>query len=563
MIVDLTDDKEDEHAAQQNLLEQSDYELALMMSQQDTKVTNDEVKERIDQESADFQMALRLSQQETENSPKYKCRKQDHSCTPSKSFAAYHETECHLSPVLSDLPDITNINCMEEKSLNKIESACMNDLGSFDNLVLSSQHGNDTSLTKFLNEVKDDSLIWRDQSCDKPSLLNSIVITPPRSESASNVVTKNDIEAKAPKRTSNSAAKDSNRNRQTHQLSPRGSSDEDYIDNHSNRNSPDIGSMTSHVSKSKEGSNKKRKRTSITSEISTGSDKSTNAKSKKYLPKPGSGGYAILIALFYNESSANYKGYLTKDELIDAAQPFANQSMRFSQPGTQFSYNGYSASSILAKKELIIKSGKPHKIRYVIANYFKRIGIFDLYLGWDLYFPDIFSFIRRLTDEGRKMAEALVAAREEAESYVGNDLSIIGTNKKTMGETSGSEVDTTKSKNSLNREISTNYISSSNICPPPNNSLHVSPKDKTTSAKNEVSFEDPSWLEGLLQSDMETSSKVENYPTMPSSPSRERCKGSLSYCYISDTGESSNNQNDAELDIDEVVYYLIGCSLGK
>ena len=67
-----------------------------------------------------------------------------------------------------------------------------------------------------------------------------------------------------------------------------------------------------------------------------------------------------------------------QDELIDAAQPFANQSMRFSQPGTQFSYNGYSASSILAKKELIIKSGKPHKIRYVVANYFKGIGIFDL-----------------------------------------------------------------------------------------------------------------------------------------------------------------------------------------
>ena len=161
------------------------------------------------------------------------------------------------------------------------------------------------------------------------------------------------------------------------------------------------------------------------------------------------------------------------------------------------------------------------------------------------------------------MAEALVAAREEAESHVGNDVSIIGKHKKTMGEPSGSENDTTNSKNSFNREISTNYLSGSNMCPPPNNSLHVSSKDETTSAKNEVSFEDPSWLEGLLQSDMETSAKVENYPTMPSSPSRERCKGSLTYCYISDTGESSNNQNDAELDIDEVVFYLIGCSLGK
>ena len=161
------------------------------------------------------------------------------------------------------------------------------------------------------------------------------------------------------------------------------------------------------------------------------------------------------------------------------------------------------------------------------------------------------------------MAEALVAAREEAESHVGNDLSNIGTHKKTMRDPSGSEVDTTNSKNSLNKEISNNYLSGSNICHPPNNSLHVSSKDETTSAKNEVSFEDPSWLEGLLQSDMETSSKVENYPTMSSSPSRQPCNGPLTYCYISDTGESSNNQNDAELDIDEVVYYLIGCSLGK
>ena len=171
--------------------------------------------------------------------------------------------------------------------------------------------------------------------------------------------------------------------------------------------------------------------------------------------------------------------------------------------------------------------------------------------------------MRRLTDEGRTMAEALVAAREEAESHVGNDLSIIGTHKKTVGDPSGSEVDTINSKNSLNGGISTNHLSGSDICPPPNNSLHISSKDETTSAKNEVSFEDPSWLEGLLQSDMETSSKVETNPTMPSSSSREQSNGPLTYCYISDTGESSNNQNDAELDIDEVVYYLIGCSLGK
>ena len=46
---------------------------------------------------------------------------------------------------------------------------------------------------------------------------------------------------------------------------------------------------------------------------------------QKYYPKPGSGGYAILIALYQNQDDD--RGYLTKSELCDLAQKFCNESM--------------------------------------------------------------------------------------------------------------------------------------------------------------------------------------------------------------------------------------------
>ena len=140
------------------------------------------------------------------------------------------------------------------------------------------------------------------------------------------------------------------------------------IDSHGDYTSEEIdsSSLTKKMAsrskiKSNEKTGKRKKRKSGTT-----SDSNVKLAGKKqYIPKPGSGGYAILIALFYNESSPNYKGYLSKDELIDAAQPFANQSMRYSDPGAKFTYCGYSASTILAKKELITKTrSKTIQIRY-------------------------------------------------------------------------------------------------------------------------------------------------------------------------------------------------------
>ena len=52
------------------------------------------------------------------------------------------------------------------------------------------------------------------------------------------------------------------------------------------------------------------------------------------MPKPGSGGYAILIALYENEkSSDNSEGYLTKAQLQEASQNYCNESMTHTKPG--------------------------------------------------------------------------------------------------------------------------------------------------------------------------------------------------------------------------------------
>ena len=51
--------------------------------------------------------------------------------------------------------------------------------------------------------------------------------------------------------------------------------------------------------------------------------------SKPYTPKPGSGGYAILLALYNNRD----KKFMNKKDLCKAAQPFCNVSMTWAPAG--------------------------------------------------------------------------------------------------------------------------------------------------------------------------------------------------------------------------------------
>ena len=74
--------------------------------------------------------------------------------------------------------------------------------------------------------------------------------------------------------------------------------------------------------------NSKNKKKKLATNRSSGSP-------KKYMPKPGSGGYAILIALYENEKSSdnNSEAYLTKAQLQEASQNYCIESMTHTKPG--------------------------------------------------------------------------------------------------------------------------------------------------------------------------------------------------------------------------------------
>ena len=102
------------------------------------------------------------------------------------------------------------------------------------------------------------------------------------------------------------------------------------------------------LSGSRYGTKKRKQKTETINSSSSDDDEDntngTNTKNKKkklksgspkkYMPKPGSGGYAILIALYENESSDNSEGFLTKANLQEASQKYCNESMTHTKPGT-------------------------------------------------------------------------------------------------------------------------------------------------------------------------------------------------------------------------------------
>ena len=87
----------------------------------------------------------------------------------------------------------------------------------------------------------------------------------------------------------------------------------------------------------------------------------TSFQSPEYCPKVGSGGYAILIALYKNNATSE-KSKMWRQELIDAAEEYSNESMNRRKPGANQFYTPWCTSTTLVKKQLIIKSGNPVKI---------------------------------------------------------------------------------------------------------------------------------------------------------------------------------------------------------
>jgi hypothetical protein len=414
MIVDLTHDNEDEgQNSEINDQEHSDYQMALMLSQQESNVTSKEEKLRMDREKADYQMALKLTQEENFNFfPPDESENKVELSTNTDYREKSPETNSKIRTNY-DLSGLITIDGHEIDAMHEKASVSTNIYTNSNNNPTCLPHNsNDEPNIDFLNQIKEDSLIWRDQSEDY-TFTTSVNITPPPSEILSKPCqkkiknankgthgknklkkvnsetgnTNNDIELATkniPEKTydkaiskdtlPSSSQADFRQNgtvysRPTHSMSPIQSSDEEGAHKTIQSVSPEYTSLqefssnsTPETSTVRKNLCKKRKTENDTSSSCSNKE---GSRRKRYIPKPGSGGYAILIALFDNESCSSYKGYLTKDELIDAAQPFANASMRFSQPGDKFTYCGYSSSSILEKKELITKSKKPVQIRFV------------------------------------------------------------------------------------------------------------------------------------------------------------------------------------------------------
>jgi len=81
---------------------------------------------------------------------------------------------------------------------------------------------------------------------------------------------------------------------------------------------------------------------------------------KAYVPKTGSGAYAVLITLAQHSSDDSYRGYMTKAELCHAAQPLSDHSFTLASVRAEH-YNAWSGVSTLLKHGLISKWSNPAK----------------------------------------------------------------------------------------------------------------------------------------------------------------------------------------------------------
>ncbi|KAL7634031.1 UNVERIFIED_CONTAM: hypothetical protein RMT77_015356 [Armadillidium vulgare] len=86
--------------------------------------------------------------------------------------------------------------------------------------------------------------------------------------------------------------------------------------------------------------------------------------SKRYIPAFRSGAYALLLTLYEKSRSGDYKGYMTKQELIKSAQGLCDAS--FVTPPEGSHYTAWSSMSTLIRKKFVLKNGSP--ARYVLTK---------------------------------------------------------------------------------------------------------------------------------------------------------------------------------------------------
>ena len=84
------------------------------------------------------------------------------------------------------------------------------------------------------------------------------------------------------------------------------------------------------------------------------------ATPKAYVPKAGSGAYAVLITLAQHSNSDSYRGYMTKAELCQEAQPLSEHSFTLNSVRAEH-YNAWSGVGTLLKHSLVTKWSNPAK----------------------------------------------------------------------------------------------------------------------------------------------------------------------------------------------------------
>ena len=180
-----------------------------------------------------------------------------------------------------------------------------------------------------------------------------------------------------------------------------------------------------------------------------------------------------------------------------------------------------------------------------------------------------FVCLHRLTDLGRELATKLIKAREAAKSKLSNasvdegispdlgivlyDLGISSSSAKKGKSKCKKRYDKSQSTKAEEANGNKSYLSTTS-----NSSLTPSSSIKSAT-RTEATFDDPSWLEGMFQADMEEELAIkDDYKIPPNTSTSQK----FLYCYVTDDGKELNDQNLAEVDIDEHVCYLTACFLG-
>ncbi|CUM50185.1 Crossover junction endonuclease MUS81 [Debaryomyces fabryi] len=105
------------------------------------------------------------------------------------------------------------------------------------------------------------------------------------------------------------------------------------------------------------GAGEKRKYEVVDTSDLVGAKPKKQRKQKQYIPRKRSGGYAILLALYFGDKR---KSGLTKEEIIQRATPYSDKSFKSNPSANEF-YSAWSSIKSLQAHDLVDSSGRSSK----------------------------------------------------------------------------------------------------------------------------------------------------------------------------------------------------------